>query len=85
MGMYSFMSWVHRRHGVGDLMPEADKVVPLVAGAGAAGMTRQQLGHAVDLDRDVLDELLAGLVRVGLLAVSWEIGVPVYRTRTGIG
>ncbi len=63
-------------------MPEADKVVPLVAGAGANGITRRELGHAVRLDRDVLDEMLAGLVRFGLLSVSKEARGPVYRLGT---
>lgn len=61
-------------------MPQADKVVPLIAGAGPDGIARRELGHAVRLDRQVLDELLAGLVRAGLLSVTWENGVPVYRS-----
>ena len=42
-------------------------------------MNRGQLGGAVELDRDVLDELLAGLVGIGMLVVAWEDGLPVYR------
>lgn len=37
MDHYLFASWLRRRHGMNDLMPEADKVVPLVARAGIAG------------------------------------------------
>jgi hypothetical protein len=77
---HSFTSWVRRRQRIGGMMPQADKVVPLVSGAGPAGITRRELGHAVRLDRDTLDELLAGLVRVGLLNVTWESGVPVFRS-----
>jgi hypothetical protein len=81
----SFTSWVRRRQRLDGVMPQADRVLPLVAGAGAAGMTRQQLGHAVRLDRDVLDQLLDGLVLSGLLSLTWESGVPVYRSASSIG
>ena len=73
----SFHSWLRRRH---DPIPQADKIMPLVAAAGPTGMTRGQIGHAVALDRDVLDELLDGLVRSGLLVVGWENEVMVFRT-----
>ena len=72
---YSFTSWERKRH----LTPEADRILPLVAAAGSSGMTRHQLGNAVDLDRDTLDQLLAGLAGIGLLTVAWQNGVPIYR------
>jgi hypothetical protein len=43
-------------------------------------MTRKQIGNAVDLDRNVLNQLLDGMVGMGLLTVAWEDGMPVYRT-----
>ena len=67
-----------------DVRPEADQIVPLVA-ANSNGMNRKQLGHAIRLDRDVLDGLLDGLVSAGLLTVTWENGVPVFRTQNGRG
>ncbi len=73
---YSFNNWMRRRH---HLAPEADRLLPLIAGAGAMGMSRKQLGHAIKLDRDVLDELLDGLVQVGMLSVADEAGTLVYR------
>ena len=76
---YSFTSYAQRRR---HLAPEADRILPLIAAAGTVGMNRKQLGSAVDLDRDVLDQLLAGLVEIGMLAVTWEGGVRVYRTLT---
>jgi hypothetical protein len=79
---YSFKIWERqRRH----LAPEPDRVLPLVQAAKGEGMTRKQLGGAVDLERDVLDELLAGLVNAGLLTYGWENGVPVYRATSGVG
>ena len=35
--------------------------------------------EAVDLDRDVLDPLLDGLVNIGFLTLAWENGIPIYR------
>ena len=66
----SFTSYARRQH----LTPEADRVLPLVVAAGSMGMNRYQIGSAVDLDRDVLDELLDGLVQMGMLLVSSERG-----------
>lgn len=83
MNVYDFHSWLHHRdrqhHGH---VPTADLVVPLIAQAGEAGMTRADIGKAIgdDLDRDALDDLLAGLVEFGLLAVTRENGLLVYRT-----
>ncbi len=72
----SFKSWEkQRRH----LAPEAERMLPLVAAAGTVGMNRRQLGNALDLDHETLDQLLAGLVGIGLLTVAWVRGVPVYR------
>ena len=80
---HSFTSWVRHRHGTNNLTPEADRIVPLIAAAGASGMNRQQLGHAIDLDRQLLDDLLAGLVRSGLLSVADEAGTVIYRSWHG--
>ena len=70
----SFKFWERQRH----LAPEAERILPLIAAAG--GLTRKQLGHAVDLERDVLDGLLGGLVSANLLTLAWEGGVPIYRS-----
>lgn len=76
---YSMISFKYRERRRRHLAPEADRILPLVAAAGTLGMNRKQIGSAVDLDRDVLAELLAGLVNIGLLTVAWEYGVPIYR------
>ena len=52
--------------------------MPLIA-ASTTGLTRVQIGHAVHLDRDLLDELLARMVGVGLLMLSRDARGPVYR------
>ena len=75
----SFKTWEkQRRH----LAPEAERILPLVAAAGTAGMNRFQLGNVVDLSRETLDQLLSGLVGIGLLTLALERGVPVYRAGT---
>jgi hypothetical protein len=72
---YSFTSWERRRH----LAPDSERILPMVVAAGTAGMTRKQLGNVIELDREVMDELLAGMVQIGLLTVVWREGLPVYR------
>ena len=42
-------------------------------------MTRGQIGSVIDLDRDVLDELLAVMVQSRLLAMAVQIGLRTYR------
>lgn len=71
---YSFRAWEQTRR----LQPQADVILPMIKASGLYGMSRRQLGHALDLDRDVLDELLAGLVGVGLLMLSRDARGPVY-------
>jgi len=41
-------------------------------------MTRRQIGHALDLDREVLGQLLDGLVSAGLLILTKDARGPVY-------
>jgi hypothetical protein len=82
VNIHDFHSWLHHRDRQQQgHVPAADLVVPLVAQAGRRGMTRGEVGKAVgdDLDRDALDDLLAGLVEFGLLAVTRENGLLVFR------
>jgi hypothetical protein len=82
MNAVDFASWVKRRDRERrEHVPVADRVSPLVAQAGQPGMTRSEIGKALgdDLDSDALDDLLAGLVEFGLLAVTKENGLLVFR------
>lgn len=86
MNAVDFQSWVQRRnHERREHVPVADLLVPLVAQAGQVGMTRGEIGKAVgdDLDRDALDDLLEGLVQFGLLTVTRENGLLVFRAAGG--
>lgn len=73
----SFTEWEQRRQNIS---PESERILPMVKAAGIYGMSRKQLGHAVDLDRDVLDQLLAGLVSAGILIMTNTPNGPVYRS-----
>ena len=73
----SFTEWEQRRRNIS---PASDRIYPLIRAAGVYGMTRRQLGNAVDLDRDVLDELLAGMVSAGILIMTNTPNGPVYRS-----
>lgn len=78
----SFVAWAQRRDRERhDHVPEADKVVPLVAQAGAQGMARSDIGKGIDLDRDTLSALLDSLVRSGILTVRREGGIDIFRAR----
>jgi hypothetical protein len=71
--MTPFAVWVNNRH-----VPLADRVVPMVASAGRRGMTRAEIGKAIDLERATLDALLAGLVEAGQLIVHDHNGFRVF-------
>ena len=73
----SFTSWLNHRNE--NQVPECDRIVPIIAQAGPQGMNRGQIGKLMNLEREVLDELLAGLVRFGLLTVTSLNGIQVYR------
>jgi hypothetical protein len=78
----NFSSWERRRrHG-----PEADRIVPLVAAAGQIGMNRKQLGAAIKLDGEILDQLLQSFVDAGLLVATREHGGGLlFRVGGGVG
>src|SRR5690606_18965725 len=76
MSLPPFASWIQRRQ---IHIPESDKLLPLIAQAGAVGITRAEIGKAITLERDVLDSFLNGLVQVGVLTVSVENGIRKFR------
>jgi hypothetical protein len=72
---YTFTAWERRRRK----FPESERLLPLLRAAGSLGMTRRQIGSAVRLDRDVLDQLLDGMVGASILILSRDARGPVYR------
>ena len=80
MDVYDFHTWLsRRRQQQRQHIPAADKVVPLVAQAGHQGLSRSEIGKSVDLEREELDRLLAGLVEFGLLSVTVHNGLQIFR------
>ena len=73
----SFAEWEQRRRNIS---PESERIYPMIRAAGVYGMTRRQIGSAVALDRDVLDQLLAGMVSAGILTMTNTVNGLVYRS-----
>ena len=82
MNDLSFTEYLHRHARGGP--PEADRVVPLVASAGAGGVSRRELGKAVRLAPGPLDALLDALVRAGMLTAAGAAHNPVYHARLAL-
>jgi len=75
----TFAGWLRGRESRPVRVPEATRLVHLIAAAGPAGVSRGQLGGAIDLPREVVDQLLDPLVRAGQLRRATEGGLEVYR------
>lgn len=75
-----YLSWVqHRQHRPDSNISQADKVVPLLKQAGAAGMSRRQLAGAIDLPPSLVDGLLAALLDTGQIRIDVVGGIHTYR------
>ena len=70
-------TWLENRNGTA--VPESERIIPLIGQAGATGMNRGQIGSVIKLDRDTLDQVLAGLVGFGQLTLTIENGLRVFR------
>jgi len=73
----SFLAWLETRTQRPEL-PEVTRLLQLLAQAGANGIRRRDLGKAITLDRDVLDDLLAAMVAAGQIEVAEVGGERVY-------
>ena len=71
----SFKQYAYRRQ---EHVPQADRVFPIIKSAGPVGLNRKQIGHAVDLHRDSLDDLLNGLIQIGWINGVWRDGDRVF-------
>ena len=78
MSLPPFSSWIQKQQ---IKTPEADRILPLIAQAGPQGISRGELGKAIKLDRQVLDEFLDGLVRIGVVQMTNQNGIKTYRTK----
>jgi DNA-binding transcriptional ArsR family regulator len=74
----SFLTWVRQKQNRPDRhIAQSDKIIPLLQQTG--GMTRNQLGSAVDLDPNTLNQLLAALVGSGQITLDLTGGIARYR------
>ena len=48
--------------------------------SGRRGVTRSELGSAIDLPSEVVDEMLEMLARIGWITATWDGQNHVYRT-----
>ncbi|MGE3408656.1 MAG: hypothetical protein AB7I37_17690 [Pirellulales bacterium] len=76
MALPPFTTWVQKQQ---IKTPEADRILPLISQSAAKGISRGELGKAIKLDRQVLDDFLDGLVRVGVVRVDLVNGIRTYR------
>ncbi len=75
--MQTFTAWLESRTDQPPL-PETTRLTRLIATAGPNGVTARDLRRAVDLDRDLVDQLLAAMVAAGIVATATVDGETVY-------
>ncbi len=71
-----FRDWVRVRS---QEAPAADHLAMLIAGAGTAGISRDDLARALSLDPDTLQDLLGALVATGQVEMLRVNGRLTYR------
>jgi hypothetical protein len=71
----TFNAWLHSRT---KSMPEADKILFLVQSAGQNGISEPELRSAVDLPRDLMDELLNSLVSSRQVGIGMTDGKRIF-------
>ena len=76
----TFRTWLERRHRQpGPIVPEVDKIMRWIITAGQRGIRYGELLASTELERDVVDRLLAGLYDLGMVSVSGSGVGRVYR------
>jgi len=75
--MKTFQSWLEQRRPP-PVISEVDRLVALILAAGTAGISRADLS-GIDLPREVIDELLASLLRLGMIRATGSGQSSVYR------
>ena len=72
-----FTRWLERR--TAPEIPESDRLMRIIMKAGPGGVAEGDLKQRIDLPRETVDQLLMGLVQLGLIFVSGQYGVRVIR------
>ena len=73
----TFTHWLERRH-----IPDSDKITALIQSVGRNGIPENQLRGAVELPKQLVDELLAALVSSRMVGVAERQGVRWYFSRS---
>jgi predicted ArsR family transcriptional regulator len=79
MPLPSFQEWLKNRP---EEAPAAEKLATLIAGAGAAGISRDGLARALGLPPETLEDLLRALTATGQVEVVQVKGQKTYRAVT---
>jgi len=81
--MLTFLEFLHSDEWKKPIKPPEDnKVIAMIVQSGPRGVSRSELGSAIDLPSKVLDEMLEMLARNGWVTVTWDGENHVYRTFT---
>jgi hypothetical protein len=69
----NFTNWLQQKH-----IPDSDKIAMHIQSAGKNGIPENELRGAVDLPKQLVDELLAALVDARIVRVAERDGVRWY-------
>ena len=73
-----FVQWLERRKPAPEIS-ESDRLMRVIMQAGAGGIAEGDLKKRTDLPRETVDQLLAGLLGLGLVVVTGQYGQRVFR------
>ena len=76
--MHTFHQWIEARK-LAPPISESDRLMRFIMRAGPGGIAEGDLKKQIDLPRQTVDELLAGLLGLGLIVVTGQYGVRVFR------
>jgi len=73
-----FVQWLEKRESPPEIS-ESDRLMRIIMKAGPGGIAESDLKKQIDLPRESVDQLLAGLLGLGLIVVTGQYGVRVFR------
>lgn len=73
-----FVQWLERRKTPPEIS-ESDRLMRSIMKAGPGGIAEGDLKKQIDLPRQSIDQLLAGLLGLGLIVATGQYGVRVFR------
>ncbi len=73
-----FVQWLESRKPAPEIS-ESDRLMRFIMQAGPGGIAEGDLKKQIDLPRQTVDQLLAGLLGLGLIVVTGQYGERVFR------